>query len=86
MHLAALPRRSLEHSSDRGFETGVGVGDHQAHSVEASIPEGAEELGPEDFVFGIPHLKSEDFPVAICRRRRWRQRQLETRCGDRLWL
>ncbi len=48
--LAALPAGTGEHSGDRGFQAGVGVGDNPPHPGQAPILQRREERCPEHFV------------------------------------
>ena len=63
--LAALPRRAGEHAGDRRLQAGVRVGDHEAHTGQSSISEGAQERGPEHFVFGVADVDAEHLAVAV---------------------
>ena len=63
--LAALPGGAGEHSGDRRFQSAVRVGDHQAHTVEATVAQRAQERRPEHFVFGVTDVNAEHFTVAV---------------------
>ena len=63
--LAALPGGAGEHAGDRRLQAGVGVGDHEAHTGQSSISEGAQERGPEHFVFEVADVEAEHFAVAV---------------------
>ena len=65
VHPAALPARSLEAASDRFDQSGVGVGDHQAHTGKASVDESGEELAPERFVLAVADVDAEHFTVPV---------------------
>ena len=65
VHAASLPAGSLEHPTDRGFQAGVRVGDHEAHAVRVPFDESAQELGPERLVLGVPDIDAEDLSVAV---------------------
>ena len=61
MDLAALPAGAGEHSWDRGLQPGVSVGDHQAHTAEATQLQRAQEAPPEHFVLGVADVDAEHF-------------------------
>lgn len=47
------------------FEAGEGVGDDEADTGQVAFFQGAEELGPERFVLGVPDIDTQYFPVAV---------------------
>ena len=62
---AALPGGALEAAGDRLGQSGVGVGDHQAHTAEAAVDEAGEELAPERFVLRVADVDTEHLTMAV---------------------
>ena len=65
MDAAALPGSTLEATRDRLGQSGVGVGDHEAHAGQAPVGEAGEELAPERFVLGVADVDAEHFAVPV---------------------
>lgn len=65
MDPAALPGGALQNATDRGFQAGVGVGDHQPYTAQAAVLEVAQEFGPERLVLGVADVDPEDLAVPI---------------------
>ena len=64
MHAAALPC-GMQHFGDGGFQSFMGIGDHQLDAAQATSGELAQELGPEGFGLGGTDIHAEDLAPAI---------------------
>ena len=62
---APLPACPRKRRGDRVDQTGMGVGDHQAHAGETSDHETPQERGPAGSVLGRVHVKAQDLPGAL---------------------
>ena len=65
MHLAALPRRSLEVAKDGGLQALVVVGGYQLHAREAPGFKRAEQLVVGRLALGVGYLHPKDLPKAV---------------------
>ena len=65
VHPAALPGRTLEHGADGLLQAGVGVGDDEPHAAQTAGLQRAEELGPEDLVFAVADVETEDLAAPV---------------------
>src|SRR5690625_1607026 len=65
MHLAALPRCTLEVPSDTVHQAFMVIAHHQLHSMKAAVFEAAEQLVVTRFVLRVSHTHSQDLPEAI---------------------
>ena len=64
---AALVRRALEATAERGDQAGVLVGDDQPHPGQAALLQRGQEAAPEHLVLAVADVEAEDLPA---RRRR----------------
>lgn len=62
---AALPRDAGQHGSDRGHESGVGVGDGEVDAGQAAGGQRAQERQPAGAVLAGGDVQAEDLPVAV---------------------
>jgi hypothetical protein len=58
----ALPRNALGNPGDGSLQAGVSASFTPPRLRSASE---RSELGPEDFVFGVPHVETQHFLVAV---------------------
>ncbi len=58
-------RRALEGALEGGDETGVLVGDDQAHPREAAALERGQEAAPEHLILAVTHVQAEDLAAAV---------------------
>lgn len=65
MYAAALPTRLREDLRDGLLEALVGVGDHEADSLEASLDEVAQEASPENVVLRRSGVAAEHVAVTV---------------------
>ena len=64
VHGAALPR-AAEHPGDRVLEALVGVGDAQAHAVQAAAAQRSEELAPERLGLDLADVEADHLAPAV---------------------
>ena len=64
VHPAALPR-GVEQLGDGGFQTLMGVRDHQFHPAQAALPQLAQEACPEGLRFRRPDVHAEHLAPTV---------------------
>jgi hypothetical protein len=57
MRAAALPARTLEHATDRGFQAFVSIAGNQLHTAESARTEAAQKRVPEGAIFTRPNIQ-----------------------------
>jgi hypothetical protein len=62
---APLPTRLVQDLGDRLPQSLVSIGDHQAHTLQASLDEAPQERGPELVVLARSALSSEHRALAL---------------------